>query len=71
MKKPIKVKRFSYVKHNWFGPLYVTDSFRDSGGTVWTGINGEDGVRYQFYTGECERLLSKEEFDSMPKYSRK
>ena len=62
--KTVKVKKGCYVMHDGFGPLYVTFSFRDSGGTVWSGINGIDGVQYQFYASEVKQLLSREDFDA-------
>lgn len=64
MKTTVKVKKGSYVLHPQFGPLYVTFHFRDSGGTVWNGINGIDGVGYQFYASEVKQLLSREDFDA-------
>lgn len=71
MPTTVKVRRGSYVLHKLFGPLYVTFRFRDSGGTCWNGINGQDGVNYQFYQSECERLLTRDEFDALPKGRRK
>lgn len=63
----LALKKYDCVLHPRFGPLYITFSFRDGGGKVWSGINGVDGVNYQFYASECTRKLSRAEFDAMPK----
>lgn len=67
----VKIKKFDCVVHQYFGPLYVTDRFRDGGGTVWCGINGADGVSYQFNASEVTKKITREEFETMPKVVRK
>lgn len=68
-----KINRGDCVLVRHFGPLYVVDSFRngpDATGYRWTeycGINGQDGVSYQFEIGDVERKLTRDEFDRMPK----
>lgn len=64
MKSAIKVKRGACVMHGHFGPLYITGHFRDGSGTVWMGVNGVDGVSYQFNASEVKQLLGREDFDA-------
>ncbi len=55
-----------YVEHKYWGPLYLLkkETFRDDGGKVYSGING-NGIVYQFYLSECIRVITREEFDSL------
>ena len=62
-----KLKNGDCVEHGYFGPLYVNGRFRDGSGVVYMGINGIDGISYQFNAGECVRMMSREEFDAAPK----
>ena len=61
MKKQ-SLKVGSCVRHPHFGALYVNDKFRDSTGTVYCGINGRDGVSYQFNLCEVA-VITRDEFD--------
>lgn len=67
MRTATKIKVGDCVLHPRFGPLYVNDRFRDGSGSVLCGINGEDGVSYQFNASEITSKLSRDQFDAMPK----
>lgn len=60
----MKIEIGVYVKHAWFGLLYVIDSSRDCYRTAWTGI-GQDGVAYNFYDRDV-KSVSLEEFKEEP-----
>lgn len=58
----LKIRKSDYVLHAHFGALYVIGSYRDSSGSVYQGINGNDGITYCFNACEITKKLSYEEF---------
>ena len=55
-----KKSDFVLVKHH--GPLYIIDTYRDSSGKCYVGINGKDGVSYCFNVHEVIKKITEEEF---------